>query len=186
MSNLTFKYGGEDITIHKSIQQVAVKKRVSAKPSQKNIDDGVSGRLGNFDIVTAKRKGEKTIEKTLDKLRAQDDVSVGSHVYHFTEGGDDAPMVPNGKIYVVFTAESDEEMQDDVFAALHLSIRERRSAGEYIVSVSPDSQNPIKCAIALQQRADILVAEPSGICGILGIATVGKAILSKKEPILRW
>jgi subtilisin family serine protease/uncharacterized protein YraI len=165
MSNLTFKYGGEDITIHKSLDQVAVKKRAVQTSNQK-ADDSISGRLGSFDLITNKRKGLKTIDKTLDKLRAQNDVAVGSHVYHFTEGGDDSPMVPNGKIYVVFAAESDEDLHDDVFAELKLSIRERRATGEYIVSVTPDSPNPIKCAIALQARADVLVAEPSFVSNV--------------------
>jgi subtilisin family serine protease/uncharacterized protein YraI len=167
MSNLTFQYGGEEITVHKSLEQVAVKKRVTKKISKAAADaENQTGRLGGFDLLTSKRKGEKSIEKKLDKLRTQDDVAVGSHVYHFTEGGDDSPIVPNGKIYVVFAEGSDEEMHDDVFAELKLSIRERRADGSYIVSVTPDSPNPIKCAIALQARKDVKIAEPSFLSSV--------------------
>lgn len=166
MSNLTFNYGGEEVTIHKSTSMVAVKKKPSSSSKKKktgaNDDVEQSGdKLGNFELVVSKRRGEKTIDKALEKLRAQDETAVGTHVYHFNENSDANPLVPNGKLYLVFYESVSDEREDEIIASFSLAIREKRGRGEYIVSVTTASPNPIKCAIALQQLPEVSIAEPS-------------------------
>ena len=165
MSELTFNYGGQEITVHKSKNQVAVKRQPGT--AKKATEEGATPetRMGSFDLITTKRKGEKTVQRALDKLRAEDEVLIGTHVYNFDED-DDNPLVPNGKLYIVFKDGSDEEFHDDILLKYHLSVRERRSRNEYIVAVTPASQNPIKCAIALQQEADVALAEPSFVSSV--------------------
>ena len=166
MSNLTFNYGGEEVTIHKSTSMVAVKKKPTNSSKKKkaggNDDVEHSGdKLGSFELVVSKRRGEKTMEKALEKLRAQDETAVGTHVYHFDENSDANPLVPNGKLYLVFYESVSDEREDEIIASFHLAVREKRGRGEYVLSVTAASPNPIKCAIALQQLPEVSVAEPS-------------------------
>ncbi len=163
MSKLTFNYGGEEVTIHKSTSMVAVKKKPTTGTKKKSTTDDIetTTKIGSFDIVTSKRKGEKSIEKALDKLRGHEDTAVGTHVYHFEENGTDHPLVPNGKLYIVFYEAVTDEREDEILASLHLAVREKRGRGEYIVSTTSESPNPIKCAVALQQMPEVSIAEPS-------------------------
>ncbi len=165
MSKLTFNYGGEEVTIHKSTNMIAVKKKPtpSLKKKKGNGTEEVeqSGKIGSFDIITSKRKGEKTVDKALDKLRESEDVAVGTHVYHFEENSDQNPLIPNGKLYITFYEEVTDERENEILESLHLAVREKRGRGVYIVSVTANSPNPIKCAVALQQIPEVSIAEPS-------------------------
>ncbi|MBK9336562.1 MAG: S8 family serine peptidase [Lewinellaceae bacterium] len=153
--NVTFSYGGKKINLTKSKTDAAVQytKAHENEPAKR----GVAGppAIEGFEIVSDK----KDIGGTLDALREQPDVAVGTHIWNL-EGEEATPLIPTGNLYIEFVTDTDDHLQQALLDTMGLSIKEIVGPGAFRVSVTPASPNPIKCAIALQENPLIAVAEP--------------------------
>lgn len=153
--DVTFSYGGKNITISKSKTEAAVQytKAHESEPARRNTlaPPAVEG----FELVSDK----DDIGGTLDSLRAQPDVAVGTHVWN-VEGQGDVPLIPTGNLYIEFVPDADEQQTLALLESLGLSIKEIVGPGAYRVSVTPASPNPVKCAVTLQANKLVAVAEP--------------------------
>ncbi len=157
MSKITIKSGKGEITLKKSSRYVGLK---CEKPVTETdaVKKEVLSNLGGFNIVTLNKNG-KTIDETLDEVRKEKEVEVGTHVY-YVPGMSQRPMVPTGEIYVVFQEEVSEEEQMIILDEYNLEMVERRSSDRIILKVTDKSPNPLKVAAALQKISMIKMAEP--------------------------
>jgi hypothetical protein len=154
VNKATFQFGGEEISLSKSKTQAAVRYNPGMKQPAKR--KGVQNeKVRDFEIVTAK----SGIDAKLDKLRARPDVSVGTHVW-IVNDEDDSGLIPTGQLYIEFKPGLAYEKQMVVLDEFALNIRQVVSPEAYRVSTTPESPNPVKCAMLLQKRKDISVAEP--------------------------
>jgi len=153
VNKATFKYGGEEFSIFKSKTQVAVRYNPALKKRSRRANQ--NEQVKDFEIVTAKRG----LDAKLDKLRAQPDVSVGTHVWLVNEE-DDSGLIPTGNLYIEFQPGTDYDKQMAVLQEFSLNIRQVVGPEAYRVSATPDSPNPVKCAMLLQRNRLISIAEP--------------------------
>jgi subtilisin family serine protease len=177
MDNYILKRGNSTIELQKNEDLIALKptktksgsmllKSFINEPLIKNTE----ARLGGFQIVSVKNK---THEKTLDSLRENSSVAVGSHVYNTPESN--VPFVPTGKITIRFNENTNEDQQNEIIdnyklQILNTRVKENPDGSKnqtYIVSVTKESPNPLKVAYELQQLDTIKLAEPD-------LATTGK------------
>jgi uncharacterized protein YraI len=153
VNKATLKYGGEDLSISKSKTQAAVRYNPALKKTSRRSRQ--NEQVKDFEIVTAKRG----LDSKLDKLRAQPDVSVGTHVWILNDE-DDNGLIPTGNLYVEFQPGTDYDKQMAVLQEFNLNIRQVVSPEAYRLSTTPDSPNPVKCAMLLQKNKLVSVAEP--------------------------
>lgn len=156
VSKASFSYGGETVSLTKSKTQAAVRYTPGMKPKatgKKNAK--VPEQVRDFEMVNVSRG----VDQKLDELRARPDVSVGTHVWYLNDE-DDAAFIPTGYLYVEFKPGTDDTKQRDLMDEFKLNIREMLGPDAYRVNTTPESPNPIKCAMLLQKKRIILVAEP--------------------------
>ena len=154
MIKATFTYGGVPLHLSKSKTRAAVQyTRGAQRASRRGAPPPPTGE--GFEMVSAARG----LDKKLDQLRARPEIAVGTHVWTLN-GEEAAPLIPTGNLYIEFIADSDIEAQQALLDSLFLSIKEVVAEGAFRVCASPQSPNPIKCAITLQKRKIVLVAEP--------------------------
>jgi hypothetical protein len=151
----TFSYGGTKMNFTKSETQAAVRYTPGMKPAVRPEHIGHSGQLRDFEIVHV----ENGLDSELDALRVKPEVSVGTHIWHM-DGQEDTPFIPTGYLYIEFKPGTDDLLEESLFRDFHLNIREKVGPDQYRVCTTPKSPNPIKCAVLLQEKACILVAEP--------------------------
>lgn len=155
INKATFKFGGETISLSKSKTQAAVRYTPELKKPVKNKKTTFLHQIRDFEVVTAKRG----IDAKLDELRARPDVSVGTHVW-IVDGEEDSPFIPTGYLYIEFKEGTPLEKHQEVFEEFHLNIRQVVSPEAYRVTTTPDSPNPVKCAMLLQKKRIVKIAEP--------------------------
>lgn len=153
---VTLNYGGRQITLTKSETEAAVQHTPmhGATPVRRSLV-GASPAIEGFDMV----RTPENVGQVLDELRRQPDVSVGTHVWNVGDQQSN-PLVPTGKLYIEFQPGVDDQRQLVLLNELALNICEIVGPGAFRVQVTPASPNPIKCAVALQNREEIAVAEP--------------------------
>ena len=96
----------------KSKTEAAVRYNPGMKPAQKRKSGKkavANEQIRDFEIVQAK----SGIDKKLDHLRAQPDVSVGTHVWYLNDEQDSA-FVPTGYLYIEFKPGTAEVKQRDL------------------------------------------------------------------------
>lgn len=160
VNTATFKFGGETLKFTKSKTEAAVRYNPGMKPAAKRSFGKTKAPelLREFEIVKA-RVG---LDKKLDALREKPEVSVGTHVWYVNDEND-AAFVPTGYLYIEFKPGSSEEKQHELLDEFALNIREMVAPNAYRVNTTPESPNPIKCAMLLQKKRLVLVAEPEFI-----------------------
>ncbi|MEZ4883703.1 MAG: S8 family serine peptidase [Chitinophagales bacterium] len=168
MDKATFRYGYSTLSVSKSNRFIAVSKRddtplTASMPANARsaapVIKSTTTKLGHFEILEASLPSFESVENTLNNVRAMPSVNIGTHVFHTTDDGD-TPYIPSGQIYIEFTPETQPAIMGVIFEHLHLAILEKRSSHIYITSVTPDSPNPIKVVVALQELEMVKVAEP--------------------------
>jgi subtilisin family serine protease len=157
-NKLSLSYGGEKLSLVKSKTQAAVKytqgsSPAGAKKSKKK--NAQTEQIRDFELMTI-RGG---VDTKLDALRAQPEISVGTHVWNI-DGESDTPFIPTGYLYVEFKPGTNNQLEQDTLDEFHLNIREIVGPDAYRASVTALSPNPVKCAMLLQQKKFVLVAEP--------------------------
>lgn len=154
-NKVTFKFGGKTINLSKSKTQAAVRYTPGMKRAAKRRGAAAPEQMRDFEVISAKRG----IDQKLDALREQPEVSVGTHVW-VMDGEEDTPFVPTGYLYIEFKPGTAYEKQQAALEELHLSVRQVVSPEAYRVTTTPDSPNPVKCAMLLQKNRLVAVAEP--------------------------
>ncbi|MFN4080122.1 MAG: S8 family serine peptidase [Saprospiraceae bacterium] len=152
---VTLKFGGKEITLHKSETQAAVKYAPGEHVAARRDSGPPPPVVDEFELISA-RSG---MNARLDELRASREVSVGTHVWH-VDAEADAPYIPTGKLYVEFEDRATEAKQRAMLDALSLNVLEIVGPNAWRVVVTPDSPNPITCALKLQKSRLVRVAEP--------------------------
>lgn len=155
----TFKYGGVELSLTKSKTAAALQYTDGLVPSQEERRSRSAAappqKIQSFELVRSKRG----MEVQLDALRAQPEVSVGTHVWNVGED-EETPFIPTGNLYVEFKPGTSAEKQQALIEDLHLSVKEVVGPNAFRLSVTAESPNPIKCVILLQKKKIIAVAEP--------------------------
>ncbi len=156
---IVIQTGKGKLKLKKSKELVGLKfARKKARAEKKQaVEKKILDHLGGFQLVALHEKGQN-LDKALDKLRAENDVELGTHVY--VAEGSTRPMVPTGVIYVFFEEGVSLEEQALVFDEYRLEVVERRSDTEVVVRVTPQSPNPIKVAAYMQKLSLVRRAEP--------------------------
>ena len=151
----TFKFGGETIHLSKSKTQAAVRYTPGRKRAAKRKNAPDQEQIRDFELVTASRG----IDQKLDALREKPEVSVGTHVW-IVDGEEDSPFIPTGYLYIEFKPGTAYEKQLAALEELKLNIRQIVSPEAYRVTTTPESPNPVKCAMLLQKNKIVQIAEP--------------------------
>lgn len=154
VNKATLKFGGETISLSKSKTQAAVRYTPGMKPTSRR-KTNLPEQIRDFEVVKVKRG----IDRKLDSLRAKPEVSVGTHVWLMDED-DNSPMIPTGYLYIEFKPGADYDKQQAVLDEFHLNVRQIVSPEAYRVSTTPESPNPVKCAMLLQKNRLVAIAEP--------------------------
>lgn len=155
VNKATLKFGGETISLSKSKTQAAVRYNPDMKRGKKRKNAALPEQIRDFEVV----KVTRGIDQKLDALRAQPEVSVGTHVWVF-DGEEDSPMIPTGYLYIEFKEGTPYEKQQALMEEFNLNIRQVVSSEAYRVTTTPESPNPVKCAMLLQKKRIVKVAEP--------------------------
>lgn len=164
MALLKIKFGKGDLVLTKSTKMVGIKKSknltrgLMQSQLEPEIKKTEQSNLGGFELISVNMaKGEKLNTK-LDELRAMDEVEVGTHVY--SPVGSTRPLIPTGTLFITFENNISEKKQTEILAKFFLTQKERRSEEKVVAVVTPQSMNPIKCAIKLQRLKAVKWAEP--------------------------
>ena len=159
---LKIKFGQGELVLRKSGRYVGIKRNKTRGIESTAVNADISKiekpYLGGFEMVGLKLKKGETVNSKLDVLRKLDGVETGTHVYFGL--GSKKPLIPTGSIYITFQPEIPETRQTEILNTLNLQLKSRRAPNKIVASVTPSSENPIKCAIALQAMKEILRAEP--------------------------
>ncbi|MBT1688130.1 S8 family peptidase [Dawidia soli] len=154
----SLKYGSTNLTLSKSDSMVAVKPTVKKKPNLESSLKHLTS-LNGFEIYKLDKNERSNVETKLQTLRESPEVLVGSHVYHTSDDG--VPFVPNGEVFVRFKARATPQKIQAAIDDLHLMVLETREDNSYVFKTTPESPNPVKVAVALQQNEIVDIAEPS-------------------------
>ena len=164
MAFIKIKFGKGELVLTKSAKMVGIKKSKNLtrgleesqlEPSIKKVEQP---NMGGFELISVNtEKGEK-LDAKLDSLRALDEVEVGTHVYNPV--GSTKPMIPTGALFITFEPKITEKKQLEILAKYALELKERRASDKVLAVVTPQSMNPIKCAVKLQRLIAVKWAEP--------------------------
>ena len=163
MAILKVKFGAGELVLTKSTKFAGIKKSqtrglMADTELDQKVQKVIYPCLGGFEVVTVNKKKTEKIEGILDGMRSMEAVDVGTHVYHAP--GSDKPLVPTGSIYLTFAKGVTEAQQLAILKEYYLDLKERRSDDKVVATVTYDSPNPIKCAVALQEKKEVKWAEP--------------------------
>jgi hypothetical protein len=164
-NEVTIKYGDDTLSLKKSENLVAIKlkpgteaRTLKSVAPQFSKSENMQAELGGFCLVNTKDVPGADADESLDMLRANGGVDVGTHVYETSDDG--VPFVPTGQLYVECKASAQKDKIQELFNEHSLEIVEVRGEREFIVQVTRDSENPVKTAASLQKSPLIDVAEP--------------------------
>ena len=159
---VTLKFGGDTLTLTKSDKYIGIKPQPGIEPNKlaelvPELAAAPTSRLGGFHVINV-ADAPKPAGETLDALRADPSVNVGTHVFHTSD--DEVPFVPTGQIYIEYEPDAPIEECQKILEEYGLQIIKARGPRQLIAQVTPQADNPIKTAAALQNSPLIKVAEP--------------------------
>src|SRR5437899_2636530 len=186
MNAFALKYGNQSIILSQSKQLIGVKLRQN-KPddAQDSAQDAVQrtlpesswkleGTLGGFRLVSI-CDCPVDADQALDRIRRDESILVGTHVFELSEGR--GIFVPTGELFVGFKLGTSAELKEKVIREFGLKIKEARGRDGFFLAVTPQSPNPIKVAMNLQQRPFVSIAQPDlaskGVIKVLRLASDG-------------
>jgi subtilisin family serine protease len=171
MDEVELRYGSGSLRLTKSAKLIGLKpspgrerQMLAAAATATANASAQPYTLGGFHIVNVEQ-APKPMEETLDELRENAVVAAGTHVFHTSD--DEVPFVPTGNLYVVFKDDAPNEEVQQLLDRYGLQLLEARDRRKLIVQITPQADNPVKTAAALQQSPLVEVAEPE-------LATPGK------------
>ncbi|HEY0044895.1 MAG TPA: S8 family serine peptidase [Allosphingosinicella sp.] len=165
MTEINLRYGGTNIALRESATLIGVRPRrnglLDARAAFRRGLDGASfreeGTIGGFHVVSVEPAAVDA-GKALDRIRRDSAVSVGTHVFELPDGR--GIYVPTGDVYVEFDPGLSDEVRQKLVDRYALTVKEARGPDGLVLSVTPDSPNPVKVAAGLQQEHGVAIAEP--------------------------
>ena len=155
MSHINIPSENGELSLRKSTKLVGLKKKTDGSKMEA-VDANVMPDLGGFEVVTL--NDAEGVDQALDKVRQQDDVEVGTHIY-FVEG-DNRPVVATGILYVEMHEGVGTDERQVIFDAFALEIVEDREDGTVVARVTAKSPNPLKVSAALTKLSMVRKAYP--------------------------
>lgn len=131
MESYDLVIGGDEVTLMKSPDVVAL--RAAGADALPQL--GAAARAGNGELLGQQLGGFELVqldaeradsETSLDRMRANPNVDVGSHVFYTSN--DRVPFVPTGRIYLEFQPDTPAEQANALLDAYKLQIGETRGA----------------------------------------------------------
>lgn len=184
MNEAHLKYGNGEIDLIKSDKVFALKPKLHQKETlistmAANIPGSEEFEIGDFILVDIEKvENERTdLENTLDTARRISLVDFGTHVYN--TAGSDGLLIPTGELYIEFYDTASLDKCHNLIDELHLEFVKSRGDRKCIVKITPNSQNPIKSALKLQESPLVQVAEPD-----LGSAGTLYSFAIPSDPLL--
>ena len=180
MNAFALKYGNQSITLAQSKQLIGVKLRQNKTDDaavQRTLPESTwksEGLLGGFRLVSICDCAVDA-DQALDQIRRDESVLVGTHVFELSEGR--GIFVPTGELFVGFKLGTSAELKEKVIREFGLKIKEARGREGFFLAVTPQSPNPVKVAMNLQQRPFVSIAQPDlaskGVIKVLRLASDG-------------
>ena len=181
MNAFALKYGNQSITLAQSKQLIGVKLRQNKTDAQAAVQRTLpesswksEGLLGGFRLVSICDCAVDA-DQALDQIRRDESVLVGTHVFELSEGR--GIFVPTGELFVGFKLGTSAELKEKVIREFGLKIKEARGRDGFFLAVTPQSPNPVKVAMNLQQRPFVSIAQPDlaskGVIKVLRLASDG-------------
>ncbi len=182
MNAFALKYGNQSITLAQSKQLIGVKVRQNKTDDaqaavQRTLPESSwksEGLLGGFRLVSICDCAVDA-DQALDQIRRDESILVGTHVFELSEGR--GIFVPTGELFVGFKLGTSAELKEKVIREFGLKIKEARGRDGFFLAVTPQSPNPIKVAMNLQQRPFVSIAQPDlaskGVIKVLRLASDG-------------
>jgi len=182
MNAFALKYGNQSITLAQSKQLIGVKPRQNKTEDaqaavQRTLPESSwksEGLLGGFRLVSI-CDCAVDVDQALDQIRRDESVLVGTHVFELSEGR--GIFVPTGELFVGFKLGTSAELKEKVIREFGLKIKEARGRDGFFLAVTPQSPNPVKVAMTLQQRPFVSIAQPDlaskGVIKVLRLASDG-------------
>ena len=139
------------------------KRLVGLKTNEKKFDNPliVNRRevplIGGFEIYEIDKSKASAQKDSLDSLRKEDSVELGTHVYFAADSV--KPIIPTGKIVLHFHHLSNSEEQHIVLDEFKLKLVDRVGELLVIAQTTSKSKNPIKVAQSLNQLSIVDSAE---------------------------
>lgn len=166
MSDFNLKYGNTNLDLTQSKTLIGVRPRrnreadaaVAVQRELKGKDWQGAAVIGGFRIVTVDDPAVN-LDEALDRIRLDAAVAVGTHVFELP--GQRGFYVPTGDVFIEFKPGTTDSQREAIFDRYKLIVKEARGEDGFVVSTTPQSPNPIKVAVALQQKeAEVSIAEP--------------------------
>ncbi len=162
---ITLHYQGAEIVLEKSDKLVAVRARAGMagdmhddiKAIAPGCDQAQIRKAGAFDLVDL-TSSANDIEQDLDWLRSRPAVAAASHVFHARSTK--KFFVPTGNIRLIFKSGTPAHQYQALLSQYRLQTIETRGSGDFLVSITTGSKNPIATASALQSEVSVDLAEP--------------------------
>src|SRR5215813_998569 len=182
MNAFALKYGNQSITIAQSKQLIGVKLRQNKTEDaqaavQRTLPESSwksEGILGGFRLVSICDRALDA-DQALDQIRRDESVLVGTHVFEISEGR--GIFVPTGELFVGFKLGTSAELKEKVIREFGLKIKEARGREGFFLAVTPQSPNPVKVAMNLQQKPFVSIAQPDlaskGVIKVLRLSSDG-------------
>src|SRR5262245_10883962 len=182
MNAFALKYGNQSITLAQSKQLIGVKPRQNKTEDaqaavQRTLPESSwksEGLLGGFRLVSICDCAVDA-DQALDQIRRDESVLVGTHVFELSEGR--GIFVPTGELFVGFKLGTSAELKEKVIREFGLKVKEARGRDGFFLAVTPQSPNPVKVAMNLQQRPFVSIAQPDlaskGVIKVLRLASDG-------------
>jgi hypothetical protein len=182
MNAFALKYGNQSITLAQSKQLIGVKLRQNKTGDaqaavQRTLPESSlksEGILGGFRLVSICDCAVDA-DQALDQIRRDESILVGTHVFELSEGR--GIFVPTGELFVGFKLGTSAELKEKVIREFGLKIKEARGREGFFLAVTPQSPNPIKVAMNLQQRPFVSIAQPDlaskGVIKVLRLSSDG-------------
>lgn len=168
MSEMTFRYGGKNLTLSKSTTLIGLKPKQGRAPEVEQTIERTGAMsthqvLGGFEVVDFGTDAEvmqspQALERQLDVLRSNMNVAVGTHVYYTSDDG--VPFVPTGCLHIRFQPSAPLAECERLLVDQALQIVKILGEREVKARVTSQSMNPVKVAVALQDSPYVEIAEP--------------------------
>lgn len=168
---ITLKRGGRELTFRKAPDAFAVRLEHGRAANTAALEAALgqpAAEIRHFDSVIPERlevfriTDEAELETTMEELRQAPNADVVTHVYTVdaTPGGE---IIPTGTMTIQFKPGVTKTQQEDILAEFGLAVvadLDFLTNGYTVKLTHASTENPLKIAAKLQQRAEIELAEP--------------------------
>ncbi|KAA3661481.1 MAG: hypothetical protein DWQ04_16325 [Chloroflexi bacterium] len=170
-NKIVLKRGSREVVYEKVPDQFAVRLKAGEarspealqsavgeiKTAVNHIDSDKQERLDLFTVAEA-----MMLENTVDEMRATEVAEVVTHTYRIEDSPEGA-MIPVGTLTIQFAPTLSQQKREAILAEFGLEIVEHLDYlpdGMTVKLTEKSKENPLKIAYKLQQRSEIVTAEP--------------------------